>query len=98
MISLRALLPLALLVLATVFTTVVNAADSKGPKITNKVYFDIKQGDQDLGRSKYLLLSPYVILDSLYEGLVVIGLYGKVRFTSIPSRIAVDTSRRSRWP
>jgi peptidyl-prolyl cis-trans isomerase B (cyclophilin B) len=50
MISLRALLPLALLVLATLFTTVVNATEPKGPKVTNKVYFDIKQGDESLGR------------------------------------------------
>ena len=27
---------------------------AKGPKITHKVYFDIKQGDKDLGRSKSL--------------------------------------------
>ncbi len=25
-------------------------AEAKGPKITNKVYFDIKQGDKSLGR------------------------------------------------
>ena len=27
----------------------------KGPKITHKVYFDIKQGDKELGRGKYPL-------------------------------------------
>jgi peptidyl-prolyl cis-trans isomerase B (cyclophilin B) len=26
---------------------------AKGPKITNKLYFDIKQGDKDLGRSAF---------------------------------------------
>ncbi len=25
---------------------------AKGPKITNKVYFDIKHGDKDMGRSE----------------------------------------------
>ncbi len=29
------------------------AEATKGPKITNKVYFDIKQGDKELGRSEY---------------------------------------------
>jgi len=47
MISLRALIPLALIVLATLFTA---AQAQKGPTITNKVYFDIKQGDESLGR------------------------------------------------
>ena len=49
MISLRTLIPLALIVLATLFTT---AQATKGPTITNKVYFDIKQGDESLGRSQ----------------------------------------------
>ncbi|KIM29689.1 hypothetical protein M408DRAFT_67518 [Serendipita vermifera MAFF 305830] len=47
MISLRTLLPLALIVLASLFSA---AQATKGPVITNKVYFDIKQGDESLGR------------------------------------------------
>jgi len=47
MISLRTLLPLALIVLASLFSAV---QATKGPTITNKVYFDIKQGDESLGR------------------------------------------------
>ncbi|KAG8818531.1 Peptidyl-prolyl cis-trans isomerase B [Serendipita sp. 400] len=47
MFSLKSLLPLALIAFAT-FVTFANAA--KGPVITNKVYFDIKQGDENLGR------------------------------------------------
>ncbi|KAG8690550.1 Peptidyl-prolyl cis-trans isomerase B [Ceratobasidium sp. 423] len=32
------------------FASPVAAKDAKGPKITNKVYFDVKHGDKDLGR------------------------------------------------
>lgn len=32
-----------------------SAEAAKGPKITNIVYFDIKHGDEDLGRSAYKL-------------------------------------------
>ncbi|KAH7339713.1 cyclophilin-like domain-containing protein [Rhizoctonia solani] len=32
------------------FASPVAAKDGKGPKITNKVYFDIKHGDKELGR------------------------------------------------
>jgi peptidyl-prolyl cis-trans isomerase B (cyclophilin B) len=28
---------------------------SKGPRITHKVYFDVKHGDKDLGRSLFCL-------------------------------------------
>lgn len=51
MITLRTLLPLALLVLATFLTTFANA---KGPAITNKVYFDIEQDGEKLGRGQYM--------------------------------------------
>ncbi|CCA66388.1 probable cyclophilin [Serendipita indica DSM 11827] len=47
MFSLKTLLPLALIAFATFLTTVQAV---KGPVITNQVYFDIKQGDQELGR------------------------------------------------
>jgi peptidyl-prolyl cis-trans isomerase B (cyclophilin B) len=30
---------------------------ARGPRITSKVYFDIKHGDEDLGRSAFTLLS-----------------------------------------
>ena len=30
---------------------------ARGPRITNKVYFDIKHGDKDLGRGAFSLLS-----------------------------------------
>lgn len=35
-------------------TTPVEAA--KGPRVTHKVYFDIKHGDKDMGRSEHLIL------------------------------------------
>ena len=44
-----------LLFLAVTFAalfTVQSVDAAKGPKITHKVYFDIKHGDEDLGRSK----------------------------------------------
>jgi len=32
---------------------------ARGPKITHKVYFDIKHGDKDMGRSAFNSLSSY---------------------------------------
>ena len=32
---------------------------ARGPKITHKVYFDIKHGDKDMGRSAFTSLSSY---------------------------------------
>lgn len=40
----------------------------KGPKITNKVYFDIQHGDEKLGRSKFrpaILVKPLLIFMNL---------------------------------
>jgi hypothetical protein len=39
-------------VLVTVLAGLCTVDAAKGPKVTHKVYFDIKQGDKDLGRSK----------------------------------------------
>jgi len=33
---------------------------AKGPKVTHKVFFDIKHGDESMGRSTYML-EPYLI-------------------------------------
>jgi len=38
------------LFLCAIFAVTLVVADPKGPKITNKVYFDIKHGDNELGR------------------------------------------------
>lgn len=58
----RASLVLAVVSVAALFCAQpVEAA--RGPKITNKVYFDIKHGDESLGRSTFcltLLASPCV--------------------------------------
>ncbi|XP_061389081.1 peptidyl-prolyl cis-trans isomerase 5 [Musca vetustissima] len=41
---------LCLCLVAAVATTIVNADDSKGPKVTEKVYFDITIGNEPAGR------------------------------------------------
>ena len=48
MLNFRIILTLAVVLLAGMWTV---TAEGKGPLITNKVYFDIKQGDKNLGRS-----------------------------------------------
>lgn len=47
----RSLLAILLITVAAFFSAQSVEAAAKGPKITNKVYFDIKHGDKDLGRS-----------------------------------------------
>lgn len=39
-------------VLFTVLASLCTVDAAKGPKITHKVYFDIKQGDKNLGRGE----------------------------------------------
>lgn len=64
-----------------------SADAAKGPKITHKVYFDIKHGDKELGRGecsnfkKYRKAQEYLLQ-------VVMGLYGGVcvPFLSLSSR------------
>jgi peptidyl-prolyl cis-trans isomerase B (cyclophilin B) len=34
-----------------------SAEAARGPKITNKIYFDIQHGDQPMGRSAFILSS-----------------------------------------
>ena len=44
----------SLLVVSFAALFAVQSAEAvRGPKITHMVYFDIKHGDEDLGRSKY---------------------------------------------
>lgn len=48
MFNLRNIFTFAIVLFVAIWTV---AAEGKGPLITNKVYFDIKQGDKNLGRS-----------------------------------------------
>lgn len=51
MASLQRILVSFMVVLTFVFAYFAQTAEAqKGPKITHKVYFDIKQGDEELGR------------------------------------------------
>lgn len=58
MIFLRASLALLVVSVAALFCAQ-SVEAAKGPKITHKVYFDIKQGDENLGRSTWLLVSSF---------------------------------------
>ena len=48
MLNLRNIVTLATVFFAGIWAV---SAQGKGPLITNKVYFDVKQGDKNLGRS-----------------------------------------------
>jgi peptidyl-prolyl cis-trans isomerase B (cyclophilin B) len=48
MFNLRNIFTLAIVLFAGIWAV---TAEGKGPLITHKVYFDIKQGDKNLGRS-----------------------------------------------
>lgn len=51
MASFQRLLVSLMVILTLAFVYAAQAADTpKGPKITTKVYFDIKHGDNELGR------------------------------------------------
>jgi hypothetical protein len=52
---------------------------AKGPKITHKVYFDLKHGDKELGRGEYFAGDLEAALEAKYiPRQVVMGLYGGV--------------------
>jgi hypothetical protein len=56
------------------------AEAAKGPRITHKVYFDIKHGDKPLGRSTFEWFSCHRPTLNAYPSTAVeIGLYGGVR-------------------
>ena len=57
-----------------------SAEAARGPKITSKVYFDIKHGDQPMGRSAFTSHSRHCLSNpSLMNLTVVLGLFGGVR-------------------
>ena len=62
---------------------------AKGPKITSKVYFDIKHGDKDLGRSTWSLYSivfltiPWLII--LSPQLLWVSLLYYAAWAEVPS-------------
>lgn len=63
--------------LITVLAGLCTVDAAKGPKITHKVYFDIKQGDNNLGRSEFIR-GRLRYLDTNVFVKVTIGLFGGV--------------------
>ena len=70
--SLKLATAAALLVLAVVAAE----AKKKGPKVTTKVFFDITIDGKDAGEAA-ALLSILNCPDCMYQGRIVMGLYGK---------------------
>ena len=80
MIFSRLTLGFLLVTLAAFFCA--QSVEAKGPRITHKVYFDIKHGDKDLGRGTYCYLPLHGLGGTSLADIrlaVVLGLYGGVR-------------------
>ena len=71
-----------LLVTIAAFFCAQSVEAAKGPRISHKVYFDIKHGDKDLGRGTYSSSLCFHILGGTSLSdiclVVVLGLYGGV--------------------
>ena len=72
-----------------------SAEAARGPKVTNKVYFDIKHGDKDLGRSTYPPISRWHVTEAVVQK-VVVGLFGGVR--RLATQLLSNRRRRSCYP
>ena len=68
-----------LLVTVAAFFCAQNVEAAKGPRVTHKVYFDIKHGDENLGRSTYIALCAIRSWLTIPANVVTMGLFGGVR-------------------